>query len=130
MVKNAENYFRITRGIIDPVKTSAALSQMPLDKTQGEEPPVPSGPGDIPMFLLHANKSFIRWGETVEYRLMPLQEITQKLYVHGRVYRPGLNGHYDGTYPVTYFGGETGNGAGAIYPGPRPGDFFIGMMPG
>ena len=28
MVKNAENYFRITRGIIDPVKTSAALSQI------------------------------------------------------------------------------------------------------
>ena len=80
------------------------------------------GPGDTPLFLLHANREFVRPGETIELSLISMVNSSETYYISGMILKPGTSGEYDGSIPPAYFNAETGNW-GAQY-GVRTGEFI------
>lgn len=118
--KAAERIFRANEGfIVNPMnpKTTAETDSLNpesnrLNSAVKRKPPANTtvSPGESPLFVLHSTNQFVRYGETVTYSLVALQEIRQRICVYGQVLKPGPNMYYDGTYPEGYFSMESGSG--------------------
>lgn len=87
-------------------------SGMNSPESKRRKPPVSQStePGTMPLFLLHSTNQFARYGETVTYSLVAMQNVSQRVCIYGQVLKPGREMYYDGSYPEGYFYSETGNG--------------------
>lgn len=118
--KAAERIFQANMGVmvnpLYPKKATETDSFAPeLKEARGSfrrKPPVNTNalPGEEPLFVLHSTNQFARYGDTVTYSLVALQDIRQRVCVYGQVLKPGNNMYYDGTYPEGYFSMESGIG--------------------
>ncbi len=92
-----------TAGLIDLTRPNSVAENQARIERDGP------GPGDTPLFLLHANREFVRPGETIDINLIPMVSSTETFYISGMILKPGINGEYDGTIPPAYFNADTGN---------------------
>lgn len=91
-----------TTGIVD-ARPEAAKLRAADDFKIGSAP----GPGDRAVYLLHANRNFVRRGETLELNLVPIINSKDIHNVGIQVLKSGMDGEFDGTIPPGYFPAET-----------------------
>lgn len=106
-----EAQFKSIQGVVDVstprARDMAVRRSLTADKVGSEDP---FGPGDHPLFLLDSNHEFIQEKENLELSFLPIVTSHRSYSGSIQILRPGDDGQYDGTFPVSYVPFTTKNG--------------------